>query len=85
MKLLRNFGFAAPDDDPERDWDPAAIYTQSGDATLMTIHVVTALRAAAEAYTALGRPEMATRCVDAAKFGYTIISGFENDLSALDM
>jgi tetratricopeptide (TPR) repeat protein len=83
LRLLREFGFRVSVDEGE-DWVPREIYTGSGEASLMTIHVVTALRAAAEAYRALGSGEMAERCEEAGRFGYCIIAGFENDLSVLD-
>lgn len=83
LKLLREFGFRVPVDEGE-DWVPKEMYTGSGEASLMTIHVVTALRAAAEAYRALGRGEMADKCEEAGKFGYSMIVGFETDLSVLD-
>ena len=84
-KVIRNFGFYAPTDDGEADWEPMKIYTDSGKAGLMTIHVVTALRYAAEAYMALDRAVMASRCEKAAELGYKIITGYENDISVLDI
>lgn len=83
LKVIRNFGFRVPRDE-EADWDPREMYTSSGDATLMTVHVVSALRRLAEAYEALGRKEMAERCVAAAEFGYMLVTGFKNDISNLD-
>lgn len=82
MKVLRNFGFTVPDE--SEVWDPRGIFTGSGNATLMTVHVVASLRRLAEAYTALGHKEMAERAVEAAEFGYMLITGFKNDLSTLD-
>ncbi|KAL2165987.1 hypothetical protein VTG60DRAFT_3477 [Thermothelomyces hinnuleus] len=83
LQVLRCFGFRAPRE-PADQWDPRDMYAASGDATLMTVHIVATLRTLAEAYSALGRDDMAQRCIDAAKLGYTIITGFENDLSTLD-
>jgi len=82
MKVLRNFGFKVPDE--SETWDPREIYTNSGDATLMTVHVVAALRRLAVAYTALGHKEMAERSTEAAEFGYMLVTGFKNDLTTLD-
>ncbi|KAL2021602.1 hypothetical protein VTK56DRAFT_6955 [Thermocarpiscus australiensis] len=83
MKVLRNFGFKVPEEEGA-PWDPREIYTCSGENTLMTVHVVAALRRLAEAYDALGQKEMAGRCVEAAELGYVMVTGFENDLSTLD-
>ncbi|KAK1778009.1 hypothetical protein QBC45DRAFT_452057 [Copromyces sp. CBS 386.78] len=88
LKVLRNFGFnAVPrDEDPAKltvDWDPREIYTQSGEVSLMAVHVVASLRRLAEACAALGHKELAERCVEAAKFGYTMVTGFSEDVDAL--
>lgn len=83
IKVLRNFGFRVPEEEGA-EWDPREVFTKSGDATLMAIHVVAALRRLAEAYEALGKKEMADRCVEAAQFGYMVVTGFENDLKTLD-
>ncbi|KAK0630223.1 hypothetical protein B0T17DRAFT_488123 [Bombardia bombarda] len=85
LRVLRNFGFGVPRDaEPAKvDWDPRGMYTGSGDASLMTIHVVAALRRLAESYGVLGQKELAKRCVEAAKFGYKVVTGFSTDLSAL--
>jgi hypothetical protein len=81
MKVLRNFGFKVPDE--SEVWDPREIFAHSGNATLMTVHVVTALRRLAEAYQALGHKEMADRCTEAAEFGYMVVTGFKNDMATL--
>ncbi|KAK3945207.1 SET and MYND domain-containing protein 4 [Diplogelasinospora grovesii] len=86
LKVLRNFGFNVPRGDDVATttmWEPGQIFTTSPTA-LMTIHVVAALRRLAGAYDALDQREMAERCAVAAKFGYTMVTGFENDLNALD-
>ncbi|KXX79429.1 SET and MYND domain-containing protein 4 [Madurella mycetomatis] len=83
LKVLRNFGFRVPEEECAA-WDPREIYASSGDATLMTVHVVASLRRLAEAYEALGQKEMAERCLEAAEFGYMLVTGFKNDLSMLD-
>ncbi len=82
LQVLRNFGFKVPNE--SEVWDPREIFTTSGNATLMTLHVVAALRRLAEAYKALGHKEMAERSVEAAEFGYTLVTGFKNDLTTLD-
>ncbi|KAK0730198.1 hypothetical protein B0H67DRAFT_503450 [Lasiosphaeris hirsuta] len=83
IKVLRNFGFKTPADESE-SWNPMDIYTESGNASLMTIHVVAALRRLAEAYEALGHKDMAKRSLEAAEFGYMLVTGFKNDLSGMD-
>ncbi|KAK3309870.1 uncharacterized protein B0T15DRAFT_16507 [Chaetomium strumarium] len=83
LKVLRNFGFRVPDDG-SAVWDPRDMYTKSGNASLMTVHVVAALRNLAEAYKALGYDEMAGKCIEAAEFGYLMVTGFQNDLATLD-
>ncbi|KAJ4395505.1 hypothetical protein N0V85_006522 [Neurospora sp. IMI 360204] len=88
LKVLRNFAFnAVPrDEDPAKltvDWDPREIYTRSGEVSLMAVHVVASLERLAEAYAALGHKELAERCVEAARFGYTMVTGFSEDVDAL--
>ncbi|KAK4193215.1 hypothetical protein QBC35DRAFT_519407 [Podospora australis] len=84
-QVLRNFGFAVPADE-NAEWNPLDIFLVATDhATLMTIHVVTALRRLAEAYGNLGKKDLAAKCIEAAEFGYMLVTGFKNDLSALDM
>ncbi|KAK4240436.1 hypothetical protein C8A03DRAFT_31461 [Achaetomium macrosporum] len=82
LKVLRNFGFWVPDENSV--WDPREIYTRSGNASLMTVHVVAALRNLADAYKALGHDEMAEKCIEAAELGYMMVTGFKNDLATLD-
>lgn len=84
LRLLREFGFQAPADEAE-DWEPRRMYDGKGGASLMTIHVVTALKYAAEAYRYLGREDMAVRCEEAGRFGYKMVTGFDNDLAVLDV
>jgi hypothetical protein len=67
------------------DWQPREIYSgEGGGASLMTIHVVTALKSASEAYKALGRDGLAAECEEAARFGYKMVTGFDNELGVLD-
>jgi tetratricopeptide (TPR) repeat protein len=82
LKVLRNFGFRVPEE--TEVWDPRDVYSQSGNTTLMSLHVVKALRRLAEAYEALGHKEMAQRSLEAAELGYTMVTGFKNDLALLD-
>jgi dihydropteroate synthase len=82
-KVLRNFGFRVPEEE-DAVWDAREMYANSGGATLMTVHVVAALRRLAEAYKALGKKEMSEQCVEAAEFGYLLVTGFKNDLKTLD-
>jgi hypothetical protein len=83
LQLLREFGFPAPADEGA-EWEPRDIYNGIGGASLMTIHVVTALKYAAEAYEALGRADLAVRCEEAGRLGYKMVTGFDNDLGVLD-
>lgn len=88
LKVLRNFGFTAVprDEDPTKltvEWDPREIYTKSGEVSLMAVHVVASLRRLAEAYKHLGHKELAERCLEAAGFGYTMVTGFSEDVDAL--
>lgn len=82
-RVLRNFGFNVPLEEGA-EWDPREIYTTSGDASLMTIHVCAALRRLQQAYENLGKKEMAERCAEAAQFGYLMVTGFDNDMTGLD-
>lgn len=82
-RVLRNFGFKVPLEEGA-EWDPTAMYAGSGDASLMTIHVVASLRRLAQAYEATGRADMAKKCTEAAKFGYMMVTGFENDMTGMD-
>lgn len=81
---LRNFGFQLPVEEGAV-WDPRTIYSETGEnQTMMSIHVVSALRKLAEGYEALGNKEMAARCIESAEFGYMLVTGFENDLNGMD-
>ncbi|CAP60185.1 uncharacterized protein PODANS_1_5000 [Podospora anserina S mat+] len=86
VKVLRNFGFEMPQGAESQDkvWDPRQMFFSEEWHSLMTIHVVVALRRLAEAYNGLGKKEMAERSVEAAEFGYMLVTGFKNDLSNLD-
>lgn len=84
-KVLRNFGYLIP---PTRGdgsvGDLGEAIRRPGPTSLMTIHVVSVLRFAAEAHRARGEMEAAALCEETAKFGYIITTGFENDVSAID-
>ncbi|KAB5549606.1 hypothetical protein GE09DRAFT_1241242 [Coniochaeta sp. 2T2.1] len=84
LRLLREFGFRAPVDEAA-EWEPREIYGGEGGASLMTIHVVTALKSAGEAYRALGREGLAARCGEAGRLGYKMVTGFDNDLGVLNV
>ena len=96
IKTLRNFGYVGSvpsssssssqeDGCEEVDWDPRELWNiKAGKTSFMTIHVTTALRRMADAYRALGKEEMAGRCMEAANFGYMLVTGFENDVGVLD-
>ncbi|KAL1867938.1 hypothetical protein VTK73DRAFT_3903 [Phialemonium thermophilum] len=84
-KLLRNFGFPVPEgEDDDREWDPRTLFDRTEMVPLMTIHVVATLRYLVDSYKALGRTEMADRCLEAARFGYKIVTGFEDNVNKLD-
>lgn len=86
--LLRNFGYhAAAVEESASDGtfpDPREMWNRAETPSVMTIHVVTALRDAAESHRALGQEEQAARCEEAARFGYRMITGFEDDVTQLD-
>lgn len=93
-KLLRSFGFFLPSTsaekngnggvgDEEGDIDVKGMYDRGHENSLMTIHVVTALKFAADAYRALGKNKVADECDEAAKLGYSMMTGFENDPAVL--
>jgi tetratricopeptide (TPR) repeat protein len=84
LRVLRDFGFPAK---TSADGAPVGIMEalrRPGDASLMTIHVVSALKFAGEAYQAMGQQRQADEFLQAARFGYLLMTGFENDLSAID-
>ncbi|KAK0734621.1 hypothetical protein B0T26DRAFT_746502 [Lasiosphaeria miniovina] len=83
LRVLRNFGFRVPLEEGSA-WEPRDMYTRPGDVSLMTIHVVAALRKMAEAHQALGQSVMAARCTEAAEFGFLMVTGFKNDPSIIE-
>lgn len=86
--VVRNFGFSGVplEEEGESGWDPRGLFTAGGsEGGLMAIHVVAALRRLAEAYAALGEKELAKRCTEASRMGYTMVTGFaENDMAGMD-
>ncbi|KAJ9150382.1 SET domain-containing protein [Pleurostoma richardsiae] len=82
MQLPRNFGFFLETDGPN-GCDPRDMFKQNDAGFLMTIHIVSAMKHAAGAYRAMGQPELAMQCEAAGKMGYTMITGFENELRLL--
>jgi hypothetical protein len=88
-KLLRNFGFFLPlrsvtdGSSGEGDVDVKGVFDPAHDKSLMTTHVVTALKFAADAYRVLGRTRMADEWEKAARLGFLMMTGFENDPAVL--
>ncbi len=82
LKLIRNFGFVLSLDDGA-SLDVTDIFKTAGETSLMTIHVVRALKFASDAYRALGNLEMASNFEEGAKFGFMIITGFENSVDGI--
>jgi tetratricopeptide (TPR) repeat protein len=79
---LRNFGWlygAEEQADVRSMWEKCVT-----SPALMSIHIVTALRDGAEASTALGQSEKAKQWREASRFGYRIITGFEDDVGQLE-
>lgn len=65
------------------DLEVKTLFGREHENGLMTGHVVKALTFAADAYRALGKKKMAEECEEAAKLGYVMITGFENDPTVL--
>ncbi|TPX16043.1 uncharacterized protein E0L32_000377 [Thyridium curvatum] len=80
-KVLRNFGFMVERVDSIED----IFHGSASPNSLMTIHMVSALKNASESYRVLGEMELADKFDEAAKFGYMFVTGFENDLSAINI
>jgi len=83
MRVVRNFGFNVPLDE-NAEWDPRAMYANTTSYSLMTIHVVASLRRLAQASEESGRKKMAGWCREAANTGYTMVTGFQNDMTGMD-
>lgn len=80
-RVLRNFGYEIRNDEVES----RSVFGAGREMpSVLTIHVVTALRDAAEAYRLMGNNDMAARCKEAAKVGYMMVTGLEEDSSVLD-
>ncbi|KAK4451416.1 SET and MYND domain-containing protein 4 [Podospora aff. communis PSN243] len=82
VRVLRNFGFEAPLEEGV-EWDPRKMWSGSSRHSLMTIHVVAALRRLSQASKELKMKEMAERYEEAARIGYMMVTGFENELSGI--
>lgn len=79
-RVLRNFGFEVKDED-----DVADLFREPRDRpTVLTIHAVTTLRDTASAHVSMGMKGVGSRIEETAKFGYMLLTGFENDLSLMD-
>lgn len=80
MRVLRNFGFGYKDEK-----DIGSMFRERRDMpSVLTIHVLTSLRDAAQAYTSMGKKEVASQLEEAARHGYITMTGFENDLSLIN-
>jgi len=77
VRVLRNFGFDVPLEEGA-GWDPRRIWDSKH--SLMTNHAVAALRRLAQAYEETGRKKMGQWCREAAAKGYTMVTGFENEV-----
>lgn len=81
LKAMRNFGFHVREGE-----DVAQAFNEQRDMpSILTIHLITLLREAANAHASMGSADIASRFVEAAKSGYMMLTGFENDLSLLDV
>lgn len=80
LRVLRNFGVAL-----KEERDASDLFRKQQDMpTVLTIHAVTSLRDAAHACSSMGRKEDAQRFQEAAKRGYMMLTGFEDDLNLLE-
>lgn len=78
-RVLRNFGFKTEDEDVL-----ACLRGGREMPSVLTIHVVTALRDAAHAYASLGKTDESSQFEDVARRAYMLLTGFEDDLSLLE-
>ncbi len=81
VQTLRCFGFCHP---PRAAQPAAAMYSATAEATLHTIHVVTALAHGGEAHRALGNDADAEAFDAAAQLGFRIVTGFSEDLDVIN-
>ncbi|KAF3762280.1 SET domain-containing protein [Cryphonectria parasitica EP155] len=80
LRVLRNFGFPVSDGE-----DPMTLFQEHGNRpSVLTIHVVTALRDAARDLSSIGRKDAGKQFEKAAKFAYMLLTGFEEDLDLLN-
>lgn len=84
LRVLRNFGFVFREEDGGRDAGDLFCRREQDMPSVLTIHVVTSLRDAAQACGSMGREEDAQKFQEAAKRGYMMLTGFEDDLSLLE-
>lgn len=74
--VLRNFGYEIR----AKDDGSRSVFGGGGAMpSVLTIHVVTALRDAAAAYRSMANMEMAARCEKAARLGYVLVTGVEGE------
>lgn len=74
-RALRNFGYEMRDGE-----GLSSVFGEDRKMpSVLTVHIVTALRDATEAYRSMANKEMAARCEASAKFTYTLVTGFEDD------
>lgn len=72
-RVLRNFGYEIRDDEGSR-----SVFGEGREMpSVLTVHAVTALRAAAEAHRSMANKDMAARCEESAKLAYMLVTGFE--------
>lgn len=75
LRAMRNFGFQVRDGE-----DVGNVFHERLDMpSLLTIHLITVLRDAANAHASMGSKDVASRFEEAAKFGYMLLTGFENE------
>ncbi|KAK0632612.1 hypothetical protein B0T14DRAFT_598050 [Immersiella caudata] len=82
-RVVKNFGYDVPLDE-WAEWDPRELWEGPSRHPLMTIHVVAALRRLAQANEELGRKDMAAGFHEAAKVGYKMVTGYENDIAGIE-
>ncbi|CAK7230001.1 hypothetical protein SBRCBS47491_007439 [Sporothrix bragantina] len=83
-QTLRCFGYSRPPRASDGIDGAAAMYCEPGASPLHTVHVVSALVYGAEAHRALGQTDAADAFEAAAKLGFRIVTGFSEDLEAIN-
>lgn len=81
IRVLRNFGYEIRNDEV----GSRSVFGAGREMpSVLTIHMVTALRDAAVAYRSMAKNDMAARCKEVAKVAYMLVTGFEDDSTVLD-